>query len=95
MAFWEGVGLNQDVPEGGAAPGWVLRGPGLAGHRSRGSSALLSSGQGRGRLEPESGNPPPHPILIALEGRGCQQLLGAAGWDPFSLCSHLTPMTQA
>ena len=69
MAFWEGVGLNQDVPEGGAAPGCVFRGPGLAGHRSRGSSALLSSGQGRGRLGPEPGNPPPHPILIALEGR--------------------------
>lgn len=29
------------------------------------------------------------------EGRGVQQLPGAAGWDPFSLHSHLTPMTQA
>lgn len=29
------------------------------------------------------------------EGWGVQPLPGAAGWQPFSLRSHLTPMTQA
>lgn len=33
--------------------------------------------------------------LTALKGRGAPWLLGAAGQDPFSLSSHLTPMTQA
>lgn len=33
--------------------------------------------------------------LTTLEGRGMQWLPGAAGQDPFSLSSHLTPMTQA
>lgn len=30
-----------------------------------------------------------------MKGRGVPWLLGAAGQDPFSLSSHLTPMTQA
>lgn len=35
MAFWEGVGLNGDAPEGREAPRWVLR-MGQAGQRWRG-----------------------------------------------------------
>lgn len=51
--------------------------------------------------------PSPHPVCLGVpdcfgwaahrrgEGWGVRQLPGAAGWDPFSLHSHLTPMTQA
>lgn len=94
-----GCQLNQDVPEGGAAPGWCSGDQAWLGI-DRGGHLPCCPLVRRGLLGPEPGNPPPHPILIALEGgppsakgRGCQQLPGAAGWDPFSLCSHLTPMT--